>query len=114
MTSRDARKRYGLRPAAEGPAGDRTGFPAQSSVLDEWALLDRVLGAYAIPPASTCRFLTRGDGDVYRPKTFLVFSTAKPYVEIEAGDGQRHRFNLQENFEARIDALRDATTGKTS
>ena len=51
-------------------------------------------------------------GDVYRPKTFLVFSAAKPYVEIEAGDGQRHRFTLQENFESRIDALRDATTSR--
>jgi len=43
-------------------------FPAQSSVLDESALLDRILRDYAIEPAKSCRFLERGDGDVYRVK----------------------------------------------
>ena len=52
-------------------------------------------------------------GDVYRPKTLLVFSSAKPYVEIEASGGQLYRFNLQENFEAQIDLLRQSTTGRT-
>jgi hypothetical protein len=51
-------------------------------------------------------------GDVYRPKTLLVFSSAKPYVEIEAGDGQLHRFSLQENFDPQIDTLREAVTGR--
>src|SRR6266480_1838953 len=41
-------------------------FPAQSSVLDESALLDCVVSEYAVPcEARCCRFLTRGDSDVY-------------------------------------------------
>jgi hypothetical protein len=53
-------------------------------------------------------------GDFHRPKTFLVFSTAKSYVEIEASGGQLHRFSLQENFEAQIDLLRDSVTNRNS
>jgi Ser/Thr protein kinase RdoA (MazF antagonist) len=50
-----------MMPATQGP------FPAQSSVLDERALLDQVVNEYALPSAPlTCRFLTRGDSDVYR------------------------------------------------
>jgi Ser/Thr protein kinase RdoA (MazF antagonist) len=43
-------------------------FPAQSSVLDESALLKYVVSAYEIGPAESCRFLERGDADIYRVK----------------------------------------------
>ena len=52
-------------------------------------------------------------GEVYRPKSFLIFATAKPYVEIEAGLGEPHRFNLQENFDAHIDLLRQSIISTT-
>lgn len=61
--------RYGLSIPADDPHGDRSGFPVQSSVLDEEALLTRTVSGYAIPPAEACRFLTRGAGDVYRVTT---------------------------------------------
>ena len=59
--------RYGL----DGP--DRTGkapvFPAQSSVLDEEALLERVVSQYAIPPARSCELFSQRDADTYRIET---------------------------------------------
>lgn len=45
---------------------DRIAFPAQSSVLDEEALFLRVVRAYELERPSDCRFLSRGDSDVYR------------------------------------------------
>jgi len=45
---------------------DRIAFPAQSSVLDEAALFLRVVKAYELDRPSDCRFLSRGDSDVYR------------------------------------------------
>jgi Ser/Thr protein kinase RdoA (MazF antagonist) len=62
-------KRYGLDTLNQDPYADRIAFPAQSSVLDEDALLYRVLKDYDIPEARTCRFLTRGDSDIYRVTT---------------------------------------------
>jgi len=41
-------------------------FPVQSSVLDEEALLSEVLTDYRIPEPVSCRFLSRGDSDIYR------------------------------------------------
>ena len=58
--------RYGLDSSGDDPHSDRTGFPAQSSVLDEEALLARVVKEYRIREPSTCRFLVRGDSDIYR------------------------------------------------
>jgi Ser/Thr protein kinase RdoA (MazF antagonist) len=43
-------------------------FPVQSSVLDEKALLSVVVGGYCIPDPESCRFLSRGDADIYRVK----------------------------------------------
>lgn len=54
--------RYGLCNAA---SDDRLAFPAQSSVLDEIALLRRIVVHYDIASPSTCRFLSRSDSDVY-------------------------------------------------
>jgi len=58
-------RRYGIREIAEWGVADRLAFPAQSSVLDERALRDRVLCLYDVPPIVSCRFLARGDSDVY-------------------------------------------------
>jgi len=54
--------RYGL---SDVPSDDHLAFPAQSSVLDEISMLRRVVADYDIPTPSTCRFLSRGDSDVY-------------------------------------------------
>lgn len=66
MTSPRQPNLYGVRPFA-----DATGpfFPAQSSVLDERALVDRVLCDYPLDPPLACRFLERGDSDIYRVST---------------------------------------------
>ena len=48
---------------------EETVFPAQSSVLDESALLEHVVREYQIGAAKSCRFLERGDADIYRVKT---------------------------------------------
>jgi len=44
-------------------------FPVQSSVLDEEVLFSEVVKDYSIPEPYTCRFLSRGDSDIYRVKT---------------------------------------------
>ena len=62
------RKRYGLADFRNRGSDGRP-FAVQSSVLDEEALLAEVLTDYCIPAPSSCRFLTRGDSDVYRVKT---------------------------------------------
>ncbi len=63
-TANDAYKRYGLEGRGAGPT-----FAVQSSVLDEEALLTRVSADFQIPTPSSCRFLTRGDADIYRVNT---------------------------------------------
>lgn len=60
--------RYGL-VGQPNASSDGAVFPVQSSVLDEEALLSRVVKDYAIPTPEACRFLTRGDADIYRVKT---------------------------------------------
>jgi hypothetical protein len=47
----------------------RTLFPVQSSVLDEEVLFSEVVKDYIIPEPYSCRFLSRGDSDIYRVKT---------------------------------------------
>jgi Ser/Thr protein kinase RdoA (MazF antagonist) len=61
--------RYGLEAHAGRRRPDVTGFPVQSSVLDEEALLQRVVNEYEIPRATCCRFFCRGDSDIYRVTT---------------------------------------------
>ena len=60
--------RYGI-DDSENRTSDRTVFPVQSSVLDEKALLSEVVKDYAVPEPFSCRFLSRGDADIYRLKT---------------------------------------------
>jgi Ser/Thr protein kinase RdoA (MazF antagonist) len=69
--------RYGLADYGNSRS-DRTSFPAQSSVLDEEALLSRVVKDYCIPTPDSCRFLTRGDADLYRVKT----ATSNFYLKV--------------------------------
>ena len=52
-----------------GNHDDRVCFPAQSCVLDEVALLERVSGEYDIPAPMACVFFARGDSDVYKVHT---------------------------------------------
>lgn len=69
--------RYGL--ADDGNSRlDGASFPVQSSVLDEEALLSRVVLDYRIPTPNSCRFLTRGDADIYRVKT----ATSDFYLKV--------------------------------
>ena len=53
-------------------------FPVQSSVLDEKELLSEVVRDYCISDPVSCRFLTRGDTDIYRVKA----STRNYYLKI--------------------------------
>jgi Ser/Thr protein kinase RdoA (MazF antagonist) len=61
--------RYGLSESNRGNFVDRSSFPAQSSVLDEAALLHRVVREYELPTPRDCMFLERGDSDVYQIHT---------------------------------------------
>jgi len=62
--------RYGLSVSNQGEDKDRVAFPALSSVLDEQALLNRVVCHYDLPhPARECQFFDRGDSDIYRVRT---------------------------------------------
>ena len=61
--------RYGLDASNCGNFDDRTCFPAQSSVLDEEALLRRVAVEYDIPSPQACLFFCRADSDIYRVHT---------------------------------------------
>jgi hypothetical protein len=45
---------------------------------------------------------------IHKPKSFLIFATGRPYVDIMTAGNQPHRFSLESDFEARINALRDA------
>jgi len=61
--------RFGLDSANSGNHDDRECFPAQSSVLDEVALLERIAVEYDIPVPRACVFFARGDSDVYKVHT---------------------------------------------
>ncbi len=60
--------RYGLAEDVSSRV-DGTPFPAQSSVLDEEALLSNIVKDFRIPTPYSCQFLQRGDSDIYRVKT---------------------------------------------
>lgn len=61
--------RYGLDESNKGRAANRSSFPAQSSVLDEDALLERVVPDYEVAGPVQCTFFARGDSDVYKVHT---------------------------------------------
>ncbi len=50
-------------------------------------------------------------GEINKPKSFLIFATGRPYVDIMTTGNQQHRFSLEVDFEAHIDALREAVAG---
>ena len=60
--------RYGLENDRNWKTDGRC-FPVQSSVLDEEVLLSEVVRDYCIPKPYSCRFLSRGDSDIYRVRT---------------------------------------------
>ncbi|MFC2106432.1 phosphotransferase enzyme family protein [Candidatus Bipolaricaulota bacterium] len=64
-------------PGSEAPLG-RPAFPSQSSVLDEHALLHRIVSEYSVDNVRTCRFLSRGDSDIYR----VVAERANFYLKV--------------------------------
>lgn len=82
--------RYGLSESNRGNFGDRACFPAQSSVLDEEALLRRVVHEYELPTPRDCLFLERGDSDVYQihtigPMFYLkIYRPPHPTEQAEA------------------------------
>jgi len=102
--------RYGLLASNRGDFADRTSFPAQSSVLDEEALLDRIVPQYRIPPASSCFFFCRGDSDVYQivsteGETFYLKIYRPPHtVEMAEAEGQLVR-RLLENGASVVAAM---------
>ena len=69
--------RYGLENHGSS-LSNRTGFPVQSSVLDEEALLSRIVKDYCILAPDSCRFFARGDADIYRVKT----ATSNFYLKV--------------------------------
>jgi Ser/Thr protein kinase RdoA (MazF antagonist) len=75
---------------SDGVEEDRSSFPAQSSVLDEVALFERVVPLYDIRKPRTCRFLTRGDADIYRIRTdkqcyyLKTYRPPEPLSRVEA------------------------------
>ena len=69
--------RYGLVDLGDSRS-EGSAFPAQSSVLDEEALFAHVIKDYRIPTPDSCRFLTRGDADIYRVKA----ATSHFYLKI--------------------------------
>lgn len=50
-------------------------------------------------------------GEINKPKSFLIFATGRPYVDIMTAGNQQHRFSLETDFETHIDALREAAAG---
>jgi Ser/Thr protein kinase RdoA (MazF antagonist) len=74
----------------DGLEKDRCSFPAQSSVLDEVALFKRVVPLYEVKKPRTCRFLTRGDADIYRIWTdthcyyLKIYRPPEPVSRVEA------------------------------
>jgi len=86
--------RYGLLASNRGEFADRTSFPAQSSVLDEAALLDRIVPEYRLPTPSSCLFFCRGDSDVYQVvsaegETFYLKIYRPPHtVEMAEAEGR--------------------------
>lgn len=81
---------YGLDATNRGVVDDRCCFPAQSSVLDETALLERVVPEYLLPDPLACRFYDRGDFDLYQvltagPTYYLkLYRTPHPTARAEA------------------------------
>jgi len=74
-------------------------FPAQSSVLDESALQQRVVSKYEIGPVESCRFLERGDADIYRVKT----RDANYYLKVYRPPNEVAHAESEARFVARLD-----------
>jgi len=73
-------------------------FPAQSSVLDESKLLESVVRQYPIGSIDSCRFLERGDSDIYRVKA----GGADYYLKVHRPPDQRIHSESEARFVARL------------
>jgi Ser/Thr protein kinase RdoA (MazF antagonist) len=95
--NQEAIMRYGLINSDK----DVIGFPAQSSVLDEVALFNRIIKEYDIPRPKDCRFLSRGDADIYRIRTqdqnFYLKVYRPPHTILLAEDEARFVNDLAQN-----------------
>jgi len=75
-----------------------TRFPSQSSVLDESALQDRVVGEYPIRSVRSCHFLSRGDADIYR----VISAGANYYLKVYRPPKKRTHVESEAVFVARL------------
>ncbi len=73
-------------------------FPAQSTVLDESALLQRIVKTYRIGQPESCRFLCRGAADVYR----VVARGANYYLKIYRPPSPQAHAESEARFLARL------------
>ncbi len=83
--------RFGVADLTRVTCGDRTCFPAQSSVLDEQAISLRILPEYELPKPIGCRFLTRGDSDIYQVETeagLYYLKIRRPPISRERCDAE--------------------------
>jgi Ser/Thr protein kinase RdoA (MazF antagonist) len=85
--------RYGLEDDRDSRT-DTGFFPVQSSVLDEEALLSQVVADYRIPEPESCRFLTRGDADIYRVKA----ATGNFYLKVYRPPQSLERTEAEASF----------------
>jgi Ser/Thr protein kinase RdoA (MazF antagonist) len=91
--------RYGL----ENDSGSRTEpgfFPVQSSVLDEEVLRTQVVADYRVPEPESCRFLARGDADIYRVKT----ATKNFYLKVYRPPQSLERTEAEASFVCALSA----------
>jgi Ser/Thr protein kinase RdoA (MazF antagonist) len=93
------RMRYGLEND-RGSLADTGFFPVQSSVLDEEALLSQVVADYRVPEPESCRFLTRGDADIYRVKT----ATKNFYLKVHRPPQSLERTEAEASFVCALSA----------
>ena len=75
-------------------------FPAQSTVLDESVLLQRIVSRYEVGTAKSCRFLSRGDADIYRVTT----GEADYYLKVYRPPREAAHVEAEACFVAELDA----------
>ena len=102
--------RYGLDASNQGAFDDRVCFPAQSSVLDEEALLRRVIPDYDIPVPRDCLFFSRGDSDIYQVQTvgptFYLKVCRPPFLRARAEAEAHLLADLSANGASVVTAIR--------
>jgi Ser/Thr protein kinase RdoA (MazF antagonist) len=80
-------------------------FPVQSSVLDEEELFSEVVKEYCISDPITCRFLSRGDTDIYRVKTLkrnYYLKIYRPPKTLDSAETEASFVWALSNFGAKV------------